>query len=158
MFTSQLWLRSRTYQLDMTAHQHDSFHDRMTIDILFIAKNKLVLRVNMCFSNFERKVLDEIPIEEQEKWIFGYDDNDVEKTFTDQKFIEKVWYACVRHGYIAEDYDVMGKLLDTMRIVLINLRYVLTTITKGTLVFKNILFKNFYNNNIHVCKHFLGIK
>ena len=62
----------------------------MTIDILFIAKIKLVLRVNMCFSKFERKILDEIPIEEQEKWIFEYDDNDIEKTFTDQKFIEKV--------------------------------------------------------------------
>ena len=40
---------------------------------------------------------------------------------------------------------------------MIHLRYVLATITKGTLVFKNILFKNSYNN-IHVCKHFLGIK
>ena len=59
----------------------------MTIDILFIAQNKLVLRVNMCFSNFERKILDEIPKEEQEKWIFEYDDNDIEKTFTDRKFI-----------------------------------------------------------------------
>ena len=72
----------------------------------------------MCFSNFEKKILDEISKEEQEKWIFEYDDNDIEKTFTDQKFIEKVWYACVHHGYISEDYDVMGKLLDTMRIVL----------------------------------------
>ena len=88
----------------------------MAIDILFLAKNKLVLRVNMCFS--KRKILDEIPKEEQEKWIFEYDNNNIEKTFTDQKFIEKVWYACVRHGYISEDYDVTGKLLDTMRIVL----------------------------------------
>ena len=90
----------------------------MTIDILFIAKNKLVLRVNICFSNFERKILDEIPKEEQEKWIFEYDENDIEKAFADQKFIENVWYACVRHGYISEDYDVMEKLLDTMKIVL----------------------------------------
>ena len=51
----------------------------MTIDILFIAKNKLVLRVNMCFSNFGRKILEEIPKEEQGKWIFEYDDNDSEK-------------------------------------------------------------------------------
>ena len=63
--------------------------------MLFMAKNKLVLRVNMCFSNFERKILDEIPIEEQEKWIFEYDDDDIEKKFTDQKFIEKVWYAWI---------------------------------------------------------------
>ena len=51
----------------------------MTMDILFMAKNKLVLRVNMCFSNFGRKILDEIPKEEQEKWIFEYDENDIEK-------------------------------------------------------------------------------
>ena len=45
-----------------------------------MAKNKLVLRVNICFSNFGRKILDEIPIEEQEKWIFEYDDNDIENS------------------------------------------------------------------------------
>ena len=67
----------------MPVHHHDSFRNRMTIDILFIAKNKLVLRVNMCFSNFGRKILDEIPKEEEEKWIFEYDENDIEKTFTD---------------------------------------------------------------------------
>ena len=90
----------------------------MAIDIVFIAENKLVLRINMYFSNFERKILDEIPKEEQEKWIFKYNENDIEKTFTDQKFIEKVWYACVRHGYITENYDIMAKLEDTMRIIL----------------------------------------
>ena len=90
----------------------------MTIDIVFIAKNKFVLRVNMCFSNFKRKIVDEIPKEEQEKRIFEYDENDIEKTFTNQKFIEKVWYACVRHGYITDNYDIMGKFLDTMRIIL----------------------------------------
>ena len=42
----------------------------------------------------------------------------MKKKFTDQKFIEKVWYACVPHGYISERYDVMGKLVDTMKIVL----------------------------------------
>ena len=77
-----------------------------------------MLRVNMCFSSFERKILDKIPKEEQGKWTFEYNDKDIEKTFTDQKFIEKVWYACVRHSYISQDYDVMGKLMDTMRIIL----------------------------------------
>ena len=62
----------------------------MTIDIVFIAKNKLVLCVNMCFSNFERNIFDEILKEEQEKWIFEYDENDIQKTFTDQKFIESL--------------------------------------------------------------------
>ena len=73
--------------------------------------------MNMCFSNFGRKILDEIPKKEQEKWILEYDD-DIEKTFTDRKFIEKVWYACARHGYISGRYDVMGKLVDTLKIVL----------------------------------------
>ena len=71
----------------------------------------------MCFSNFGRKILDEIPKEEQEKWIFKYDENDIEKMFTDRKFIEKVWHACVRHNYISERYDAVGKLVDTMKIV-----------------------------------------
>ena len=88
------------------------------MDILFIAKNKLVLRVNMCFSYFGEKILNELLIEEQEKRIFGYDDNDAENTFlTDRKLIEKIWYACVHHGYISEDYN-MGKLMDAMRIEL----------------------------------------
>ena len=99
-------------------HQYDSFHGRMTIDILFIAKNKLVLRVNLCFSNFGRKILDEIPIEVKRNGFSNTMITILKKTFTNQKFIEKVWYACVRHGYISEDYDVMGKLLDTMRILL----------------------------------------
>ena len=51
----------------------------MTIDILLMPKNELVLRVNMCFSNFGRKILDEIPKEEQEKWVFEDDDNGIEK-------------------------------------------------------------------------------
>ena len=30
--------------------------------------------------------------------------------YTDQDLIERVWYACVCHGYISKDYDIMGKL------------------------------------------------
>ena len=39
----------------------------MTVDMLFMAKNKLALRVNMCF---------ELPKEDQKKWIFDFDGDD----------------------------------------------------------------------------------
>ena len=101
----------------MSVYRNDSFQtniDRMTIDVVFMAKNKVVLRVNMCYSNFASKILDEQPIEE--RWIPDFDGDD--QAFTDQEFIEKVWYAYVRHGYISEDYDIMGKLINTMKIML----------------------------------------
>ena len=63
----------------------------MTIDIMFMAKNQLVLRVNMCASNFENKILNESLLKR-----FG---------------------ACVHHGYISEDYNIMGKFLDMMKII-----------------------------------------
>ena len=45
---------------------------------------------------------------------FRFDADD--QTFSEQGFIEKVWYACVRHGYISDDYDIMGKFLDAMKV------------------------------------------
>ena len=54
----------------------------MTVDILFMAKNKLVLRVNMCFSNLHSKTFCELPIEDQKKRIFDFDAND--QTFSEQ--------------------------------------------------------------------------
>ena len=91
----------------------------MAIGIVFMSKNKIVLRINMCFSYFEGKILNEILIEDQGKRIFEYDNNNTENTFlTDRKLVEKIWYACTRHGYISEDYNVMGKQVDAMRIEL----------------------------------------
>ena len=58
----------------------------MTIDILFMAKNKLVLRVNMCFSNLHCKIFCELPIEDQKKWIFDFDADD--RTFSEQRFVD----------------------------------------------------------------------
>ncbi len=77
----------------------------MTIDIMFMAKNQLVLRVNMCTFNFENKILNDL--------IFDY----YSETFTDKEFIEKVWCACVHHGYVSEDYDIIEKFLDMMKII-----------------------------------------
>ena len=58
----------------MLVYRNDSFQtniDSMTIDVVFMAKNKVVFRVNMCYSNFASKILDEQPIEE--RWIPGFD-------------------------------------------------------------------------------------
>ena len=89
----------------------------MTIDLLFIANNKLVARVNMCASSFESKILDRITEEELEKCtsILKVDDTGVE-TFTCRECIEKVWDACVRHGYISQHFKLLGKFLDTLKI------------------------------------------
>ena len=48
----------------------------MTVDILFMAKSNLALRVNMCFSNLHSKIFCEFPKEDQKKWIFDFDDDD----------------------------------------------------------------------------------
>ena len=89
----------------------------MTIGIVFMTKNKIVLRINMCFSYFGGKILNEILIKDQGKRIFEYDNT--ENTFLiDRKLVEKIWYACARHGYILEDYNVMEKQVDAMRIEL----------------------------------------
>jgi hypothetical protein len=61
----------------------------------------------MCFSSFDDKILDEMTEEELERNGFPFYEDD--KTVTNQEFIEKAWYACVEHGYISTDYDVLGK-------------------------------------------------
>ena len=88
----------------------------MTIEILFKANDELVLRVNMSFPNFLCKILDEPPEDEREKWTPEFIDRDNDKTFTDKEFIERVWYGCLRHGYISENHDIMGKFLDKMEV------------------------------------------
>ena len=70
-----------------------SFHSnlgRMTIDLLFIANNKLVARVNMCASNFGNKILDTFTEEELEKFTpIPKGDNTEDETFTCKEFIER---------------------------------------------------------------------
>ena len=89
----------------------------MTIDILFIQNNKLVLRVSMGCSNLYGKILSELTDEEFEKWLPDFDASE-DMTFSDTEFIERVWNACVAHGYISEDYDILGKFLDKMKIII----------------------------------------
>jgi hypothetical protein len=62
------------------------------------------------------KILDKLTDEELERNRFPVYDDD--KIVTNQEFAEKVWYACVKHGYIFTDYDVLGKFVDTLHIVM----------------------------------------
>ena len=88
----------------------------MTIRILFYAKEKLVVRLNMCLSSLGDKLLDEVTDEELERNGFPFY-ADV-KIVTNQAFVEKVWYACVKHGYISTDFDLLGRFVDTLHIVM----------------------------------------
>ena len=89
----------------------------MTINILFIQNNKAVLRVNMGCSSLYCKILSELSHQEFEKWLPDFDASE-DMTFSDTEFIERVWNACVMHGYISEDYDILGKFLDKMEIII----------------------------------------
>ena len=90
----------------------------MTIDLVFLADNKVAARVNMCASSFGSKILDTFTEEELEEKFTPVPKSDEaeDETFTCKEFIERVWDACVRYGYISHDYDVMGKFFDTLKI------------------------------------------
>ena len=90
---------------------------KMTIDLQFIGNNKLVTRANMCASNFGNKILDTLTEEELKKFTAITKGDDTEdETYTCKELIEKVWDACVLYGYISQDYDVLGRFLDTLKI------------------------------------------
>ena len=62
------------------------------------------------------KLLDEVTDEELERNGFPFY-ADV-KIVTNQAFVEKVWYACVKHRYISTDFDRLGRFVDTLHIVI----------------------------------------
>ena len=68
-------------------------------------------------SNLYCKILSDLTDEEFEKWLPDFDAIE-EMTFSDAEFIERVWNACVAHGYISEDYDILGKFLDKMELII----------------------------------------
>ena len=86
----------------------------MTIDVVFMTKNKVVLRITMGVTDFYCKNICELTTEELKKWIPSFSGS--EKTYTDKVFIEKVWRICVHYGYILGNYDVTE--LDTMKFYL----------------------------------------
>ena len=65
----------------------------MTIDVVFMAMNKVVLRITIGVTNFYCKIIRELTTEELEVSL--------RKTHTDKKLIQKVWCICVHYGYIS---------------------------------------------------------
>ena len=88
----------------------------MTIDILFLEDDKPILRVNIGCSNLYCHIISELTNEEIEKWIPNFSVSE-DMAFTDPEFIKRVWNLCVQHGYIANDYDILGNFVDKMSFV-----------------------------------------
>ena len=78
----------------------------MTIIVVFMTKNKVVLRITIGVIDFYCKIIRELTMEELKKWIPSF-------SSTDKEFIEKVWRICVHFGYILENYDFTES--DTMK-------------------------------------------
>ena len=77
----------------------------MTIDVMFMVKNKVELRITMGVTDFYCKIIQELTTKELKVSL--------RETHTDNKLIQKVWCICVQYGYISENYDVME--LDAMK-------------------------------------------
>ena len=88
----------------------------MTIAILFFINEELVFRRNVCATNLYDKILEEFSEEELIRHGVPYYEDD-KVIITDQDFIEKVWYACVEHGYISEDRVTMGQSVNALHII-----------------------------------------
>ena len=85
----------------------------MTIDLDFFSKGRIVLRVNMCASSFYDKLCVGISDEEMET-VMTEDEETGDEIFMDKLFIKKIWNACLEHGYISQDYDILGLWVDKM--------------------------------------------
>ncbi len=88
----------------------------MTIDLSFFCNNRIVLRVNMCASSFYDKVCAGISDEEIDfgDTVIIEDEETGDEIFTDKTFVKKIWNACLEHGYISRDYDILGLWVDKM--------------------------------------------
>ncbi len=82
----------------------------MTIDLEFFYDDRIVLRVNMTASNFYDKVCADIPDEDFGDAVIVEDEETGDEIFTDKLFVKRVWDGCLKHGYISEDYDILGTM------------------------------------------------
>ncbi len=85
----------------------------MTIDLIFFHKGLIVLSVNMCASSFYDKLCAKITDEELDV-VITKDEETGDEIFTNRTFIKKIWDACLEHGYISRNYDIMGSWVDKM--------------------------------------------
>ena len=88
----------------------------MTIDILFLEDDKPILRVTIGCSNLYCHIISKLTNEEIEKWIPNFSVSE-DMAFTDPEFIKRVWNLCVQHGYIGNDYEILGNFVDKMSFV-----------------------------------------
>ncbi len=88
----------------------------MTIDLSFFCHDRIVLRVNMCASNFYDKVCAGISDEEIDfgDTVIIEDEETGDEIFTDKTFVKKIWNACLEYGYISGDYDILGLWVDKL--------------------------------------------
>ena len=70
----------------------------ITIDVVFMAKNKVVFRITLGVTNFYCKIIRELTTEE-----LGVS---LPETHTDKNLIQKAWCICMHYSYISENYDV----------------------------------------------------
>ncbi len=85
----------------------------MTIDLSFFYKGLLVLHVNMTASSFYDKLCAGISDEEMDT-VITEDEGTGDEIFTDKTFIRKIWDACLEHGYVLQNYDILGLWVDKM--------------------------------------------
>ena len=70
----------------------------------------------MCASSFYDKVCAGISDEEIDfgDTVIIEDEETGDEIFTDKTFVKKIWNACLEHGYISRDYDILGLWVDKM--------------------------------------------
>ena len=87
-----------------------SFHDDIRSRIP-------ITKYNICYSNFDDKILPDEPIEIIEIMMW-FNMGEVVDTFTsDKQFIEKIVRASMEHDYLPAEYDMLLMVVDSVRII-----------------------------------------
>ena len=77
-----------------------------TVYILFFSEDELITRTKMRIINFREKILHGLPVPVEFE------------TYTDKEFIQKMWRACLRHGYVYKCDDILETYLDKIQIII----------------------------------------
>ena len=84
-----LWISCGFFGISKTAFSIADHFVTMTIDLDFFTKGRIVLRVNMCASNFYFKLCEGISDEEMVE-VSTVDEETGDEIFTDKSFIKKI--------------------------------------------------------------------
>ena len=89
----------------------------MISELVFIQNNNLAISVvRMGCSNLCCKILSELTREEFQRWLPDFSARE-DTTSSDPEFIQNVWNMCIMRGYIPEEYEVMSKHIDKIKII-----------------------------------------